>query len=946
MTAGTEFCLLGPLTVRWGGAALAVPWGKQRGVLAALLLSPNRVVTVDALAEVLWGADVPESARAGVQNHVMRLRNTLGPAGSRLTTQAGGYLIEIGAGELDVARFEALLREARAAAREARWPEAAGQAAAALALWRGEPLADVGSDVLAAREAPRLSELRLQALDARVDADLHLAQHGEVIDELRQLIGAHPLRERLHAQLMLALYRDGQQGEALAAYQHARSVLRDELGAEPGPDLRQLHHQILTADPVLMLAGRSGPPPAVAVPRELPGDVAAFTGRAAELAELNRILLSQADRAGDAKATAAVISAVSGTAGVGKTALAVRWAHHAAGQFPDGQLYVNLHGYDPGQPVTAADALAAFLRSLGVPSPEIPPGEAERAARYRSLLAGKGTIVVLDNASSVEQVRPLLPGSPTCAVVVTSRDSLAGLVARDGAVRVDLNLLPLADAIALLRELIGARVDAEPDAAATLAGQCARLPLALRVAAEIASARPGVPLVSLVAELGDQQQRLDLLHVGGDPATSVRAVFSWSYQQLSDDAARMFRLLGLHPGPDTSVPAAASLAGVAEPLARRLLGELARAHLITEHLPGRYAFHDLLRAYAAGQARACDSQAEREAATGRVLDHYLHTAASATRLLDPAQEPVVLSPPRPGAAPEQLADYSQALVWFEAEHQALLAAVALAAQAGYDSYAWQLPSAIGEFLYRRGHWNENAAIQRTALAAAARLGDTAGQAMSGRHLANACVELGEYEQARDLYTRSLALDQKLGNGLGQAKIQHHLGFLAQRQGRFADALGHAEQALDLYRAVGNKIGQAEALNAAGWYHGLLGDYQQARVSCRQAVALSAEAGHHLHEGTAWDSVGYAEHHLGNLARAADCYQRALSLFRESGFRFFEADTLTHLGDTRQAAGELALAREAWRQALAILEELQHPDAGQVRAKLASTTDHAAPTPSA
>jgi tetratricopeptide (TPR) repeat protein len=401
----------------------------------------------------------------------------------------------------------------------------------------------------------------------------------------------------------------------------------------------------------------------------------------------------------------------------------------------------------------------------------------------------------------------------------------------------------------------------------------------------------------------------------------------------------MFRLLGLHPGPDISVPAAASLAAIAEADADRLLRELARAHLIAEHLPGRYAFHDLLRAYAADQAHAHDSQPERQDATGRVLDHYLHTAARAARLLQPAKEPVVLAPPRPGAAPGQPADYPQAMAWFEAEHQVLLAAVTLAAGSGFDLHAWQLPWAMVDFLQPRGHYQEWAATQRTALAAATRLGDTAAQALSGRLLAMACSELGDHDQARGHYASSLTLYQRLGNHLGEAKVHHNLGVLAERQGRYADALGHGEQALHRYQAIGHKANEAIALNDVGWYHGLLGDYQQARVFCRQALTLCAESGLRWIEGAAWDSLGYAEHHLGNLAEAALCYQRALSIAREAGDRFNEANALTRLGDTRQAAGELAQAREAWQQALAILEDLQHPDAGQVRAKLASTNGH-------
>ncbi len=937
-----EFCLLGPLVVRRGDVVVAVPAGKQRAVLAALLLNANKVVAVGELAEALWGAAPPPSARVTIQNYVVRLRKALGEEGrSRIGTRPPGYVISVAAGELDVTRFGVLLGAARQAGRDGSWETAAARARAALALWRGEPLADVESELLVLRDAPRLAELRLQALEIGVEADVRLGRHAEATGELRRLVMAHPLREHLHALLMLALYRDGRQAEALAVYRAARGVLVEELGAEPGRELRGLHEQILAGDPGLDLSGPrwAGGGVGRVVPRELPAAVRHFTGRAAELAALTR-LLDEPSRG------LVVISAIGGTAGVGKTALAVHWAHQVAGRFPDGQLYVNLRGYDAARPVTAAGALAGFLRALGVPGADIPPGQDQRAARYRSLLAGKRILVVLDNASTAEQAEPLLPGTPGCAVVVTSRDSLAGLVARDGAARLDLDLLPLADAVALLGGLIGAPARADPGATAELARQCARLPLALRVAAELAAARPQVPLADLVADLADQQRRLDLLDAAGDPRTAVRAVFSWSCQQLSAETARMFRLLGIHPGPDITVPAAASLAATTGAGARRLLRELARAHLITEHVPGRYTCHDLLRAYAAEQAHAHDNQDDRHEATGRMLDHYLHTAARAALLLVPGKEQVALAPPRPGAAPEQPADSQQALAWFEAEHEVLLAAVALAARSGFDSHAWQLPWAMTPFLHKRGHWQEWAATQRTAVAAAARLGDTAALAVCSRLLGLACTSLGDHDQARGHFAGSLTLYQRLGNRLGQAKVHHNLGYLAERQGRYADALGHAEQALRLYQAIGDKANEAAALNGVGWCHGRLGDYQQARAFCRQAVTLSAEAGDRWLEGTAWDSLGYAEHHLGNLAEAAACYQRALSIAREAGARLFEAGTLTHLGDARHAAGEIALAREAWQQALVILEDVQHPDAAEVRAKLASTTDHASPNPSA
>jgi DNA-binding SARP family transcriptional activator/tetratricopeptide (TPR) repeat protein len=950
MPARLEFCLLGPLAVQLDGVAVPVPPGKQRALLAVLLLRAGRPVTSGQLAELLWApAAPPASATVTVRNYVKRLRQALGAAGQdRIVTQPGGYLIRVDDSELDIAWMEQELAAARRASRDGDWPQASWHAAAAIDLWRGEPLCDVDLPMLGEQEVPRLTELRLQAQELQTEADLRLARHAEVVAGLRQLAGAHPLREHLHALLMLALYRCGRRAEALEAYRQARDVLVHEIGGDPGPALQTLHRQILRDDPALAPppsppAGEPAGPRGQGPPRQLPAAVRCFTGREAELATLTGLLATtQAE-----VAPTVLITAIGGTAGVGKTALAVQWAHQVAGRFPDGQLYVNLRGFDPsGTPAAPEAAIRGFLDALGVPPEQIPPGPEAQAGLYRSLLADRRMLIMADNARDEQQVRPLLPASPGSLVLVTSRSQLGGLAAAEGAALISLDVLTHGEAVQLLTARVGtARAAAEPAAVDQIASLCAHLPLALAVAAARAAVNPGRPLAALVTELRDARGRLDALDAG-DPAASVRAVFSWSYRQLTPDAARMFRLLGLHPGPDITAPAAASLAAMAEADASRLLRELARAHLIAEHVPGRYAFHDLLRAYAGEQTHHTDSDTDRREATGRVLDHYLYTAARAALLLNPATEPVALTPPRPGAAPEQPADYPQAMAWFKKEHQALLAAVTLAAESGFDTHAWQLPWAMEPFLKTRGRWQEWAATQRTALAAATRLGDTAARALSGRLLAGACTDLGDHDQALGHYASSLTLYQRLGNRLGQARIQHGLGVLADGQGRYADALVHSEQALRLCQAIGDKAGQVAALNNVGWYHGLLGDYQQARVFCRQALALKAESGNRWLEGDAWDSLGYAEHHLGNLAEATACYQRALSIARESGNRCVEADILTHLGDTHHDVGKLAQAREAWQQALAILEDLQHPDADQVRAKLASTNDHASPNPSA
>jgi len=943
--AGTRLCILGPLTAWRQGVMLDTGPPAQRAVLGLLALSPNQVVQRAAIIDALWADDPPASAVNQVQKYTGRLRQILDPQRAsrdqdRLLTPAGaGYRLQLSADQLDLLEFDTLVRLAGSASDV---DAALDRYEQALGLWCGDPVADVD----ALRGFPAVTGLTQRwsgAIIAHAEICCAERRYERALSRLQSLTQRDPLHERAHALLVIALAGTGRRDAAFTVFDELRRRLRDELGVGPGRILADAYDRVLggeipPADGSIGLAlprangqDRAGPDP-VPVPRQLPAAAADFTGRAAEVAALTRML----DDARAGRPGTVVISAIGGTAGVGKTALALHWAHQIAGRFRDGQLHVNLRGFDSsGTPVTPAEAIRGFLDALGVPPERIPASPGAQAGLYRSLLADKRMLIVADNARDEQQVRPLLPASPGSLVLVTSRSQLSGLAAADGARMISLDVLTHAEAVRMLTARLGAdRATAQPGAVGQIASLCACLPLALAVAAARAASRPGFPLAALAAELTDSAGRLDALD-GGDPASSVRAVFSWSYRQLSTETARMFRLLGLHPGPDICVPAAAGLAGRTQPQARALLRELARAHLIAEHVPGRFSFHDLLRAYAAAQARDTDRNADRDAATGRVLDHYLHTAARASCLFHPAFEPVVLAPPRPGSLPGQPADHRQAMAWFETEHQVLLAAVTLAAGSGFGSHAWQLPWAMAPFLRTRGHYQEWAAIQRTALAAATRLGDTAAQALSGRLLASACINLGDHDLARGHFTSSLTLYQRLGNRLGEGITHQNLGVLANRQGRYADALGHAEQALRLYQAIGDKTSEAEALNNVGWCHGLLGDFRQARAFCRQALTLCAETGDRRLEGHAWDSLGYAEHQLGNLTDAAACYQRALGLHRESGYRLAEAEALTHLGEARHGAGEVAQAREAWQQALAILLDLQHPDAGKVRARLAS-----------
>jgi DNA-binding SARP family transcriptional activator len=943
-----RFRVLGPLEVGVGSRVLDLGGRRIRAVLALLLAGAGRVVSVAALVDGLWDGQAPADAEQTVRSYTSRLRKALLPAagpdaGELLLTRPPGYLLRLDPDALDAARFERLAAAGRRALDAGRPADAAEQLAAALGLWRGEAYGEFGGTAALRDEGARLDRLRLAAVADRIDADLALGLGGELVAELEGLIGAHPRHERLWGQLMTTLYRAGRQADALEAFRRARRVLVEESGVEPSPELAEIHRRVLAQDPQL-LGSRPAHPAAVeprvgpAVrPAQLPSAVAAFTGREEQLAALDRSLAGALATAGpDGRPAAVAIAAVSGTAGVGKTSLAVHWAHQVADRFPDGQLYVNLRGFDPGgQAMVPAEAVRGFLDAMGVPAGRIPAGLDAQAALYRSTLAGKRILVVLDNARDAEQVRPLLPGTAGAMVVITSRSQLTGLVAANGARPIPLDLMPPAAARELLAARLGAaRLGAEPEATDQIIAACARLPLALTIAAARAATNPAFPLTALAAELGQAGGRLDALAIG-DPATDVHVVFSWSYQALTPPAARLFRLLGLHPGPDISVPAAASLAGHTPAELRGQLAELLGANLISEPVPGRYTFHDLLRAYAGELAHRTDTETDRHAAVGRLLDHYTHTAHAANQHLSPARDPipVPLRPLLPGASPARLTGPGPALAWLTAEHSVLLAALGLAADSGFHTHTWQLAWALNTPLIRGGHGHDLAAAWQAALTAAERLGDPTARAYAHCYLARAYTLLGRYPDAHRELGPALQLYDETGDLVGQASAHHHLAVVWERQGRPGQALEHAQQALALYQAGGNRRGHAYALNAVAWHQAQLGDHAEALAHSRQALALHQQIGDRVGEAETWDTLGYAHHHLNHHAQAINCYQHALTLFRDLGDRSNEAATLTDLGDIHHAAGDPTAARTAWQQALTILTDLDHPDAADLHAKL-------------
>jgi DNA-binding SARP family transcriptional activator len=600
------FRVLGVMEVRTQEGWTGIGAPKWRALLAALLLRPGQVVSTERLADELWGDDPPPGASKLISGYVSRLRRMIGDADGRvLVTRSPGYQLLVGRDDLDVSRFEDLTAAGRRALSGGAPEQGAELLAEALRLWRGEALADVPAGTLVYAECRRLDELRLDGLELRIEADLARGHGSEVVAELRRLTAEHPLRERLWGQLMRALHACGLPAAALEAYARAQRAIADELGADPAPGLQDLHRRILVGDPVPAAASagdREKPADVLALPalpRQLPAAAQQFVGRAEELAGLSALLGADASAHG-----APLISAITGGPGVGKTALSLPWAHQVADRFPDGQLYLNLRGFDAsGNPMPPAEAILHFLEALGVPPERVPATAEAQAGLFRSLLAGRRVLVVLDNARDDAHVRPLLPGSRGCMVLVTSRSQLIGLAAADGAHILTLGVLSTAEAREMLTARLGTkRVWAEPEAVAELTELCSRLPLALSIAAGRAVARPGQRLAGLAAELQQSDTRLDELDTG-DPRASVRAAFSWSCRQLSEPAAQLFRLVGAHPGPDITAPAAARLADLPLPQAQDALRDLARAHLVSEHLPGRYACHDLLRAYAAEQSR-------------------------------------------------------------------------------------------------------------------------------------------------------------------------------------------------------------------------------------------------------------------------------------------------------------------------------------------------------
>jgi DNA-binding SARP family transcriptional activator/DNA-binding XRE family transcriptional regulator len=929
--------VLGPLSVYRDGAAVSLTPSMPRTLLGLLAVQPGQLVSRDQIIDTLWGEHPPRSCASLVQGYATRIRAALEPDRPTgqdrtvLRSTHGGYQLVLNTDQVDVTRFDNLAAAAERDRRAGDDEQALHRYEQALACWRGSVLADAPDRLRRHPAAVAAAQRRITAVLRHADLALAFGRYHQATAQMRPLADDEPLHEGLHARLMLAVAGIGEPAAALHLFQDIRKRLAGELGIEPGPELQAAQRTVLRGEvgtppaPGDQPTPHDQPPP----PAQLPPDNRAFTGRRPQLAYLDS-LVATPDHP-----TAVAVSAVSGTAGVGKSALAVHWSHRVRHRFPDGQLYVNLRGFDPtGSVMAPAEAIHGFLEALHVPAGRMPASLDAQAGLYRTLVTGKRMLVLLDNARDTDQVRPLLPGTPGCLVLITSRNPLASLIAAEAAHALPLDLLAPDEARDLLVRRLGRRrVTAEPDAVDRLVAQCARLPLALAIVAAYAATQPRLSIAALSDRLADTDRRLDVLSTGDNDATDLRAVFSWSYQTLTPPAARLFRALGLHPGPDISAAAAASLAALPVPQVRPLLRELTTAHLIDERTPGRYSFHDLLRNYATDLAHHIDLDDERRVAASRILDHYLHSAYAAARALHPNRDPITLHPAQPGTTPEHITDHQEALAWFNAEHTVLRAVVDHAATTRFDTHTWQLAWTLCDYQDWCGHWHAQVGTGQLALAAAQRTADPSAQAVNHRNLARAYIRLSRFHDAHTQLRHALDLYEQIGDRIGQAHVTHKLSVICGRLRRYADALDHARHAFDQYLVAGHTWGQANALNSIGWFQTLLGDHRQAIVHCRQALAMHRELGDRTGQADAWDSLGHAHHGLGHHAEAITCYQNSLDLNRGLDNRYPEGETLTYLGDVHHATGNHDAARAAYRQALTILDDLEHPDAEQVRTRL-------------
>jgi DNA-binding SARP family transcriptional activator/Tfp pilus assembly protein PilF len=904
--------LLGPVEVV-GPLGRAVLSGRQRALVGLLALQAGTVVVAARLVDALWGEEPPRTAVKSLHSHVARVRQALGACGLTdvLLTRGAGYTFAMARTDVDVCRFEDEVRSAREDIAGRRWDRAAERLRTGLALWSGDPIQDGELAGWGSAEVTRLQEVRLAALEDLWDAELRLGHHAAATDELDRLLVRHPLRERFVELSMLALYRCGRQLDALEAYQRLRTRLAHELGVDPSPGLQRLHTAILRHDPDLVPAPDriEVPDPVPHRPAQLPPRVGHFTGRADAIAALDRVL-----DGGDTR-----IAVVSGPGGMGKTALVVQWAHRVRDRFPDGQLFLDLRGSDR-MAMTATDALTQLLRSLGVGGGQMPAELPEMTNLFRSLLDDKRVLIVLDNGASADQVLPLVPATTTSALVVTSRRPMTALATYHAVRAMHLEGLDDGEALDLLRSVVGAdRIDAEPEPAAEIVAWCGRMPLALRIAAANLTSEPRRPLGELAAELAGAD-RLDALSVEGD-SRSVRTTFASAYRALSSPAARLFRLLGRHPGVTFERHLAAAVAGSTLTDADRALAELADAYLVAGAGAGRYRYHDLIQLYAVECARRHEDEDLRpDELVDRLLDWYLGLAEVANRTLDRGRDRIVPAVRHPFVAPFP-PQHAETLAFLDGERENLLAVVRFAAEQGRYTAAWQLTYLLTGFFDSRGRWADRVEICRLGLAAAERVGDPVAEGLMRSGLGVAHNMTRRFDEALDCLYPALELTRITGDRRREGHVCNNIATAYAGLRRFDEALDAYLQALEVHTANGDRLGIAIALNNIGTSHIHLGRPELSFAHLDPALRLTREIDNPRLEAGILGSLGEAYLGQGRYAEALAQFQQALTIRRAIGDRRHEVDTLASIGVTHLGLADDAAALDAFREALRLSREL-------------------------
>jgi len=932
---GFAFRMLGPLEVRLDGEPVQLGSTAVRTLLACLLLEPNQVVPTDRIVDALWGGSPPATYRTMVHGYISKLRRLFqrggeGPGEPEIITRAPGYLLRVDSDRIDAHRVRSLISKAQGLDAAQR----AEMLAEALRMWHGPVLADLDGR-LQQLVGTNLDELRMAALEERIAADLELGRHQQLVPELGNLVDQDPMRERLTYLLMLAAYRSGHRAEAQARYHALRQRLSSELGIDPMPEVRTLYERLLRDDETLLSGVRRSTDqevtPARPVPAELPPGVAGLVGRDRELDALDRML---ADPGNTTR-----LAVLTGTAGVGKSSVAITWAHRVAESFPDGQLYASLRGFDSERaPLTPGEVLTSMLKALGVASDAIPLDIEDRAALYRSLLADRRVLVLLDNARDSEQVRPLLPGSRTSLVLVTSRRRLDGLVVSSGARVLPLETLPTDSAVELLDRAGGTGGSStEPHAARELARLCGGLPLALRIAAARLAANPARGVGDLVHELTDERNRLHGLDID-DADTSVRGAFDLSYRNMHAVHAATFRLLGLVPGHTFTAHAVAALCGTDPPDAHRRLRALALAHLITEPEPDRFGMHDLLRLYARellvpedGGGDLADSDA---AALRRLLHYYLVVSDRARRFLRPARDDVDFSGDSTIEQPG-IRTRTEALAWFDAEWPNLVAAVRTAHARGLHDYTWKLVRCQFNYLVVRCPWEDWIRIYGCGLESARLAEHPVGQVLMPAGLGVAYARTGRSEEALGHYADSYRCAVATGDPSWLAMAQVNMGAVLFRMGRYAEAQVHCRDALRVYRTLGDRYREAGALNNLAQVEQANGHLDRALEHLLEAVEMYREADDLETLSMVLNNCGEVSIELGKLAEGDAYHQEALDVAQRCGSAMRQAAAYVGLGDAAFARGDRTVARTRWETARSIYETGGSPRTEQARSRLAN-----------